>query len=161
MGVQLRLWSCWVTTQQSFKETTVAWHRHPRCSTWQNDCTPWHWTYGNGPQCGAPPIWLEEWAPNPTVPVITDVPLSMLAPSSWEKEDPPWSISRKWPHPLGKTKAGLWPWNQVCNVTAVEFQNTLQIARATKGADHTLEQHVSISCMNKHEKALVSGYNFP
>ena len=39
-------------------------------------------------------------------------------------------------------------------MNTVKFKNALQIARATKGAECTLEQHVIINRMNKHEKAL-------
>ena len=49
----------------------------------------------------------------------------------------------------------------MCDVTAVKFQNTLQIARATKGAECTLEQHVIINRMNKHEKALAHVHTTP
>ena len=49
----------------------------------------------------------------------------------------------------------------MCDVNAVEFQNTLQIARAMKGAECTLEQHVIINCMNKHEKALACANTTP
>ena len=103
-----------------------------------------------------PPIGSDPKAPDTTVPVVTLVPLplSTLAPSLWGKGDPPASIMGKWPHPLGKTKAGLWPWHQVCDVNMVKFQNALQIARAIKGAECTLEQHAIINHMSKHEKAL-------
>ena len=52
-------------------------------------------------------------------------------------------------------------WHQVCKVNAVEFQNSLQIARATKGAEHTLKQHVIINCMKKHKKALARANTAP
>ena len=67
----------------------------------------------------------------------------------------------KWPHPLGKTKAGQRPWHQACDVNTVEFQNTLQIARAIKGTERTLEQHTIINRMNKHKKALAHANNTP
>ena len=95
------------------------------------------------------------------VPTISSVPPSMLAPLLWGKGDPPASIMGKWPHPLGKTKAGLQLWHQVCDITVVKFQNALQIARVTKGAECTLEQHVIINHMNKHEKALVCANMIP
>ena len=63
--------------------------------------------------------------------------------------------------PLGKTKAGQRPWHQACNVNTVEFQNALEIARAIKGAEHTLEQHAIINRMNKHEKALACANTTP
>ena len=53
------------------------------------------------------------------------------------------------------------PWHQVCDINAVKFQNALQIARVTKGAEHTLEQHTIINCMNKHEKALAHANTTP
>ena len=49
----------------------------------------------------------------------------------------------------------------MCNVNAVKFQNALQIARVTKGTEHTLEQHVIINRMNKHKKALVCANTIP
>ena len=42
----------------------------------------------------------------------------------------------------------------MCDINTVEFQNALQIARAIKGMEHTLEQHVIINCMSKHKKTL-------
>ena len=42
----------------------------------------------------------------------------------------------------------------MCGVNVVEFQNALQIARAIKGVEHTLEQHVIINHISKHKKAL-------
>ena len=62
---------------------------------------------------------------------------------------------------LGKTKAGQRLWHQVCDMNTVKFKNTLQIARVTKGAEHTLEQHVIINCMNKHKKALARANTTP
>ena len=99
--------------------------------------------------------------PETTVPAVTVVPLSMLAPSLWGKGDPPASIMGKWPHPLGKTKMGQHPWHQACDINAVEFKNALQIARVTKGMEHTLEQHAIINCMNKHKKALARANTTP
>ena len=52
-------------------------------------------------------------------------------------------------------------WHQVCNITTVEFQNTLQIATVTKGTECTLEQHVIINHMNKHEKVLAHANTTP
>ena len=46
-------------------------------------------------------------------------------------------------------------------MNAVEFQNTLQIARMTKGTECTLEQHAIINHMNKHEKALAHANTTP
>ena len=91
-----------------------------------------------GPSVEFPPVGSEE-APATAVPVTSLAPASMLAPSLWGKGDPPASITGKWPRLLGKTKTGLRLWHQVCDINTVEFQNTLQIARATKGAEHTLE----------------------
>ena len=114
-----------------------------------------------GPHMMLPSVGSGHQAPETMVPTTTIMSPSTLAPSLWGKGDPPASITRKWPHPLGKTKTGLWPWRQVCNVNAVKFQNTLQIARATKGTEWTLEQHVIINCMNKHEKPLVRANTTP
>ena len=109
-----------------------------------------------------PPVMsVEQAVPEPVVPAVTVMPLSMLASSLWGKGDPPASIMWKWPCPLGKTKAGQCPWHQVCDVNTVKFQNALQIARAMKGAEHTLEQHAIINCMNKHEKALACANTTP
>ena len=42
------------------------------------------------------------------------------------------SIMGKLPHPLGKTKPRQSVWHQVYDVSALEFQNALQIARAVQ-----------------------------
>ena len=39
-------------------------------------------------------------------------------------------------------------------MNTVEFRNTLQIARVTKGTECALKQHAIINHMNKHKKAL-------
>ena len=104
---------------------------------------------------------MTQVAPEPVVPAVTVMPLSTLAPSLWRKGDPPASIMGKWPRPHGKTKMGQCPWHQACDVNAVEFRNALQTATATKGAEHTLEQHAIINRMSKHEKALVCANMIP
>ena len=76
-------------------------------------------------------------------------PPTTLVPSPWGKGDPPASIMGKWPRPLGKTKTGQRPWHQVCDVDAIEFKNALQVARATKGAERTLEQIGRASCRER------------
>ena len=115
-----------------------------------------------GPHTMLPPVGsVTQAAPEPVVPAATVIPPSMLAPSLWGKGDPPASIMGKWPHPLGKTKTGQRLWHQACDINTVEFRNTLQIARATKGAERTLEQHVIINHINKHEKALVRANTTP
>ena len=98
-----------------------------------------------GPHIVLPLVGSEQQVPETTVPAVTIVPPSMLTPLLWGKGDPLASIMGKWPRPLGKTKTGLQPWHQVCDVNAVKFQNALQIARAKKGAECTLEQHVTIN----------------
>ena len=117
-----------------------------------------------GPHTVLPPVGsVVQAVPEPVVPATMVMPPSMLAPSLWVwgKGDPPASIMRKWPHPLGKTKAGQRLWHQACNVNTVEFQNALQIARAIKGTECTLKQHVIINCMNKQEKALARANTTP
>ena len=115
-----------------------------------------------GPHTVLPPVGsVAQAVPEPVVPAMTVIPPSMLAPSLWGKGDPPASIMGKWPRPLGKTKTGQHPWHQACDVNAVEFQNALQIARVIKGAECTLEQHVIINRMNKHEKALARANTTP
>ena len=67
-----------------------------------------------GPHMVLPPVGsVEQVVPEPVIPTVTVMPPSMLAPSLWGKGDPPASIMGKWPHPLGKTKAGQCPWYQV------------------------------------------------
>ena len=58
-----------------------------------------------GPSTELLPVGSEPKAPDTTVPIMTSVPLSMLAPLLWGKGDPP--VTGKWPLPLGKTKTGL------------------------------------------------------
>ena len=108
-----------------------------------------------GPHRVLPPVGsVPQAVPEPVAPAATVLPPSTLAPSLWGKGDPPASITGKWPCPLGKTKTGQRPWHPVCDIT-VKFRNALQIARATKGTECTLEQHAIINRINKHEKALV------
>ena len=117
---------------------------------------------GLGPHTVPPPVGsITQAAPEPVVPAAMVIPPSTLAPSLWGKGDPPASITGKWPHPLGKTKTGQRLWHQACNINAVEFQNALQIARVTKGAECTLEQHAIINRINKHKKALVHANTTP
>ena len=106
-----------------------------------------------GPHMVLPPVGsVPQAVPEPVVPAATVLPLSTLAPSLWGKGDPPASIMGKWPHPLGKTKTGQHPWHQACDINTVEFRNALQVARAMKGAERTLEQHAIINRINKHER---------
>ena len=113
-----------------------------------------------GPHTVLPPVGsVEQVVPEPVVPATTVMPPSTLAPLLWGKGDPPASIMGKWPCPLGKTKAGQHSWHQVCDT--VEFQNALQIARAIKGTECILEQHVIINHMNKHERALARANTTP
>ena len=75
-----------------------------------------------GPHMVLPPVGsVTQAAPEPVVPAATVMPLSMLAPSLWGKGDPPASIMKKWPCPLGKTKTGQRLWHQVSDINAVEF----------------------------------------
>ena len=115
-----------------------------------------------GPHMVLPPVGsVEQAVSEPVVPAVTVMPPSTLAPSLWGKGDPPASITGKWPHPLGKTKAGQHLWNQVCDVNTVEFQSAFQIPRVTKGTEHTLKQHAIINRMIKHEKALARANTTP
>ena len=41
----------------------------------------------------------------------------------------------------------------MCSLESPEFKDTLLIARAKKGTEHTPEEHMMISCALKHEKA--------
>ena len=120
-----------------------------------------------GPHTVLPPVGsVAQAVPEPVVPATMVMPLSTLASSLWGKGDPPASVTGKWPHPLGKTKAGKCLWHQACDVNAVEFQNALLLsgclhARAIKGAERTLEQHAITNRMNKHKKALVRANTTP
>ena len=51
-----------------------------------------------GPHTVLPPVGSEQQAPETTVPTVTAVLPSMLAPSLWGKGDPPAYIMGKWPH---------------------------------------------------------------
>ena len=65
-----------------------------------------------GPHTVLPPVGsVEQAVPEPVVPAATVMPPSTLAPALWGKGDPPASITGKWPHPLGKTKAGQHLWH--------------------------------------------------
>ena len=114
-----------------------------------------------GPHMVLPPVGSEQRVPETTVRATTVLPPSTLAPLLWGKGDPLASIMGKWPRPLGKTKTGLQPWHQVCNVNTVKLQNALQISRVTKGTEQTLKQHAIINRMNKHKKALASANTTP
>ena len=114
-----------------------------------------------GPHTVLPPVGSEQQTLETTVPAATVMLPSTLGPLLWREGDPPASIMGKWPHPLGKTKTGLQPWHQVCDVNAVRFQNALQISRAIKGTERTPKQHAIINRMNKHEKTLVRANTTP
>ena len=44
-------------------------------------------------------------------------------------------------------------WQHMCSLESPEFKDTLLIARAKKGIEHTPEEHMIISRALKHEKA--------
>ena len=79
-------------------------------------------------------------------------PTSRIAPP-WGKGDPPISVTGVLPRLLGKTRAGRSTWQHMCSLESSEFKDTLLIARAKKGTEHTPEEHTIISCALKHEKA--------
>ena len=69
------------------------------------------------------------------------------------KGDPPISVTGVLPRPLGKTRASGNTWQHTCSIESPEFKDTLLIARAKKGSEHTPEEHMIISRALKHEKA--------
>ena len=79
-------------------------------------------------------------------------PTSRIAPP-WGKGDPPISVTGVLPRPLGKTRAGGDTWQHTCSLKSPEFKDTLLIARAKKGTEHTPEEHMIISHALKHKKA--------
>ena len=85
--------------------------------------------------------------PLPTTIIEPTVPVALMLPQ-WGKGDPPTSITGKLPHPLVKSKPKQRSWQ----ISDLEFQNTLQVARAVCPANQTGGQHVIISCMIKHKK---------
>ena len=44
-------------------------------------------------------------------------------------------------------------WQHTCSLESPEFKDTLLIASAKKGSEHTPEEHTIISCALKHKKA--------
>ena len=44
-------------------------------------------------------------------------------------------------------------WQHMCSLDSPEFKDTLLIARAKKGSEHTPEEHTIILYALKHEKA--------
>ena len=89
-----------------------------------------------------------EEGPNMPLPMGIIQPMSRLMLPPWGKGDPPASIMGKLPHLPGKSKPGQRSWQ----ISDLEFQNTLQVARALFPTDRTGEQDVIITCMTKHEK---------
>ena len=79
-------------------------------------------------------------------------PTSRIAPP-WGKGDPPISVTGVLPRPLGKTQAGRNTWQHTCFLESPEFKDTLLLARAKKGTEHTPEDHTIILHALKHEKA--------
>ena len=57
------------------------------------------------------------------------------------------------PRPLGKTQAGGNMWQHTCSIESPEFKDTLLIARAKKGSECTLEEHMILLHALKHKKA--------
>ena len=86
-----------------------------------------------------------------TLPLV-NLPTSRIAPP-WGKGDPPISVTGMSPRLLGKTRAGRNTWQHMCSLKSPEFKNTLLIARAKKGTEHTPEEHTIISRALKHKKA--------
>ena len=86
-----------------------------------------------------------------TLPLVHPPTLRIAPP--WGKSDPPISITGVLPRPLRKTQAGGNMWQHMCSLKSSEFKDTLLIARAKKGTEHTPEEHMIISCALKHEKA--------
>ena len=86
-----------------------------------------------------------------TLPQVTPT-TSRIAPLL-RKGDPPISVTGVLPRPLGKTRAGGNMWQHTCSLESPEFKDTLLIARAKKGTEHTPEEHTIILPALKHEKA--------
>ena len=78
--------------------------------------------------------------------IVESMPGLMLPP--WGKGAPLASIMGKLPHLLGKSKLRQRLWQ----ISDLEFQNTLKIARAVYPTNQMGKQHVIISHMAKHEK---------
>ena len=79
-------------------------------------------------------------------------PTSRIAPL-WGKGDPPISVTGVLPRPLRKTRAGGSMWQHTCSLESPEFKDTLLIARAKKGTEHTPEEHTIILHALKDKKA--------
>ena len=75
------------------------------------------------------------------------MPIGLTLPV-WGKGDPPASVMKKLPHLLGKSKPGQISWQ----ISDLEFQKSLQDARAVRPSNKTGEQYVIIACMTKHKK---------
>ena len=87
----------------------------------------------------------------PNMPLLTGIvepmPTGSMLPL-WGKGDLTASIIGKLPHPLGKSKPGQRSWQ----ISDLEFQKALQVARAVCPTDRMGKQHAIISHMMKHKK---------
>ena len=79
--------------------------------------------------------------------IVDPMPMGSTLPL-WGKGDPPASIMGKLPHLLGKSKPSQRSWQ----ISDLEFQKALQVARAVCPTDRMGEQHVIIACMSKHKR---------
>ena len=87
-----------------------------------------------------------------TTPLMGHLPTSRIAPL-WGKGDPPILITGMLPRLLRKTQAGRNTWQCTCSIESPEFKDTLLIAKAKKGSEHTPEEHMILLHALKHEKA--------
>ena len=135
MGVQIRLWHCWETTQQRLEEVTEV-QSH-------SSGTP---AGGMIPLPDAPPM---DVGPRNVLSLIGHTKFGKEGPNMplpMGKGGPPASIMGKLPHLLSKTQQRSW------QISDLEFQNTLQIAKAVCPTNQMGKQHAIISHMAKHKK---------
>ena len=85
-------------------------------------------------------------------PLVGYLPTSRIIPP-WGKGDPPISVIGMLPRPLGKTQASGNMWQHTCSLDSPEIKDTLLIARAKKGSEHTPEEHMILLYALKHKKA--------
>ena len=79
--------------------------------------------------------------------IVESMPTGSVLPP-WGKGDPSASITGTLPHLLGKSK----PKQRSSQIFDLEFQKSLQDARAVRPSNKTGEQYVIIACMTKHKK---------
>ena len=155
-SIEVTLWFLWFRIRGHFQQIQLEKEEGP-------GLPPLHQLWGLLPQWSQY-VGTGRWAdadmpasaPTPVVgpqatPPMEHPPMSRIAPL-WGKGDPPILVTGVLPRLLGKTRAGGNTWQHTCSLKSPEFKDTLLIARAKMGTEHTPEEHTIISHALKHKK---------